>query len=381
MRFVLFYHSFVSCWNHGNAHFLRGVTRELIRLGHEVIVYEPEDGWSRTNAIADGGEAVFAEAAALVPGAILRTYWPDLLDLDLATEDADVVIVHEWNSPALIAAIGRQRLLGANHLLLFHDTHHRAVSAPSEMDALDQDGYDAVLAFGEVLREVYLRRGWVQRAYTWHEAADTALFRPLPRQTQDIDLIWIGNWGDDERSRELEAFLVNPATRLRLRTRIHGVRYPAHAHELLAKRNIDFAGWLPNHRVPQALARARVTVHVPRRPYTIALPGIPTIRMFEAFACGIPLVCSPWSDDERLFQSSSYLTASDEDMMTNAISMILADRDLSADLIDTGLRTIRERHTCAHRVAELLSIVESLRPACPPPHPRRLAHEQETAVS
>ena len=32
MKFVLFYHSFASCWNHGNAHFLRGVARELIRV-------------------------------------------------------------------------------------------------------------------------------------------------------------------------------------------------------------------------------------------------------------------------------------------------------------------------------------------------------------
>ena len=44
MRFVMLYHSLVSDWNHGNAHFLRGVARELLRRGHQVVVHEPTDG-------------------------------------------------------------------------------------------------------------------------------------------------------------------------------------------------------------------------------------------------------------------------------------------------------------------------------------------------
>src|SRR3954447_3504789 len=104
MKFVLFYHSFASCWNHGNAHFLRGIARELNCLGHKVVVYEPANGWSRNNALEeDGGAAILAEAAALVPGADVRIYEPATLDLDAALDSADVVIAHEWNDPELIA--------------------------------------------------------------------------------------------------------------------------------------------------------------------------------------------------------------------------------------------------------------------------------------
>jgi spore maturation protein CgeB len=361
MKVVLFYQSILSCWNHGNVHFLRGIARELIQSGHQVAVYEPEDGWSRTNALADGGIDVFAETALLTPGITIHTYRHDTLDLDQATDDADLVIVHEWNSPALVAAIGRQRIAGATYTLLFHDTHHRAVTAPAELDRLDIEGYDAVLAFGEVLRQIYLKRGWARRAFTWHEAADTALFHPLPSFGKDVDLIWIGNWGDDERSRELETFLINPAARLNLRTRVHGVRYPKHARDLLAARGIEYAGWIPNHRAPRAFSRARVTAHVPRCPYAAALPGIPTIRVFEALACGIPLVCSPWSDEEQLFPADCYLMANDENGMTRAISSVLSDHDLAWRLVESGLNAIRARHTCAHRVLALLSIVESLK--------------------
>jgi spore maturation protein CgeB len=55
MRVVMFYHSIVSDWNHGNAHFLRGVATELLARGHEVAVYEPKDGWSVTNLLREKG--------------------------------------------------------------------------------------------------------------------------------------------------------------------------------------------------------------------------------------------------------------------------------------------------------------------------------------
>ena len=73
-----------------------------------------------------------------------------------------------------------------------------------------------------------------RRAFCWHEAADTALFHPLPTDDKDVDLIWVGNWGDDERTQELATFLLDPATRLGLRVRIHGVRYPSSVRDDLA---------------------------------------------------------------------------------------------------------------------------------------------------
>lgn len=362
MRCVLFYHSFASCWNHGNAHFLRGIARELLRAGHEVAVHEPADGWSRANAVAEGGAAALAEASTLVPGVRVHQYHLDKLDVAAVTDDADLVLVHEWNDEALIAALGRRRIAGGRFLLLFHDTHHRAVSAPDAIERFDLDGYDAVLAFGDVLRQTYLDRGWGRHAYTWHEAADTALFRPLPEIEKDADIVWIGNWGDGERADELQHFLVAPVRRLGLRARVRGVRYPEHAREALKQNGITYEGWLPNHKVPAAFARARATVHVPRRPYVEALPGIPTIRVFEALACGVPLVSAPWDDVEGLFPPGCFLRARDEDEMTAALRLLLSDAALAEAGAQAGLAAIRARHTCAHRVNELLDIVAALRP-------------------
>lgn len=124
---------------------------------------------------------------------------------------------------------------------------------------------------------------------------------------------------------------------------------------------MDFAGWLPNHRVPEAFAKARLTVHVPRRHYVEMLPGIPTIRVFEALACGIPLISAPWQDSENLFPDGAYVSVRSGEEMARAMRPVLADEALRQDLIDTGLAAIRQRHSCAHRVQELLSIVAGLR--------------------
>ncbi|SNS10935.1 MULTISPECIES: glycosyltransferase [unclassified Azospirillum] len=361
MKIIFYTHSLMSDWNHGNAHFLRGVMRELARLGHEVLALEPADGWSRANLLADQGPAALARFSADFPGLASQTYGTDF-DHAAATADADLVIVHEWTAPALVALLGRLRRQGGGFTLLFHDTHHRAVSALPEIAGLNLGDYDGVLAFGEALRQRYLSAGWGRRVFTWHEAADTALFRPWPDLDKQGDLVWIGNWGDDERSAEIDQYLVEPVRRLGLAACVHGVRYPADALTRLAGAGIRYRGWIANADVPHAFARHRVTVHIPRRPYVESLPGIPTIRMFEALACGIPLVSAPWQDVEGLFRPGrDFLFARNGWEMQRHLSALLADRAMAAELAASGLATIQAAHTCRHRAAELLGIVAQVR--------------------
>jgi spore maturation protein CgeB len=359
MRIVGFYHSLVSDWNHGNAHFLRGVVRELQTRGHEVDVYEPRDGWSRRGLIAEAGERALGEFRAVFPTLQPRLYDLDAVSPEEAVAGAELVLVHEWTDPWLVRELGRLRRGGEPFVLLFHDTHHRAVTAPGELPPLN--GYDGVLAYGCALRDAYLERGLVEQAWTWHEAADVELFRPLRVPRRD-DLVWIGNWGDGEREDELDEFLIRPAKRLRLRGSVYGVRYPEKAISRLERAGLAYRGWTPNHRVPALFARHRLTVHVPRRPYLESLRGIPTIRPFEALACGIPLVCAAWEDTEGLFEPGrDYLVAHDGREMEAQIRRVLTEPALETSLARHGRRTILARHTCSHRVDELLRIVRELR--------------------
>ena len=111
----------------------------------------------------------------------------------------DLVLVHEWNEPSLVARIGSHHKRSRRYTLLFHDTHHRSVTDSDAMSRYDLSGYDGVLAFGASLAAVYRRNGWGRRVWVWHEAADVRRFKPVAAEKEG-DLVWIGNWGDDERT-------------------------------------------------------------------------------------------------------------------------------------------------------------------------------------
>ena len=356
MHVKLFYHSLVSDWNHGNAHFLRGIVAEMQSRGDTVDVFEPANSWSYENLVAEHGEAPIRAFESRFPNLRSTRYDLDTLDLDRALESADLVIVHEWNDHELVRRIGEHRRRNGNYNLFFHDTHHRSITDPDSMARYDLGGYDGVLAYGAVLRRIYLDRRWSKQVWTWHEAADTRVFQPLPSDNKEGDVVWIGNWGDDERAAELYEFLIEPVRNLGLKAKVYGVRYPKTAIAALKNAGIEYGGWLPNYEVPEVFGRFRATVHIPRRPYATALPGIPTIRPFEALACGIPLISSPWTDSEGLFTpGEDFLVARNGDEMRRHLTAVLNDSNLASSLARHGRETVLKRHTCGHRVDELMA--------------------------
>lgn len=358
MRIGLFYHSLVSDWNHGNAHFLRGIAAELIGRGCEVEVFEPEDGWSRQNLVVQEGPEAIRSFHRAFPGLTSTIYRLDNLPLE-RVERLDLVIVHEWNEPEVVAALGRLRR-SSGFRLLFHDTHHRAVTRPEEMSRFDLSGYDGALVFGAALARVYEQKAWLSPVWVWHEAADHRLFRPLANTDLAGDLVWVGNWGDGERSADLSRLLIEPAAEVGLTGNIYGVRYPPEAVARLRRAGLSYRGWTANHEVPQLFSSHRLTVHIPRRPYLKELSGVPTIRLFEALACGIPLIVARWCDEEGMFDGDEYLRVQTATEMRVLMRRLLYDAELVERLCSRGPETIAARHTSRHRVDELFAIVEQM---------------------
>jgi len=387
MRFRFFAHSWLSDWNHGNAHFLRGLTEALARRGHEVRVYEevpgPGGGWSLANLLTEpGGAAAIAQVRAAFPRMDLRFYGgggplhPALAALGVPRvrswreelRGAEWVIAHEWNPPELFHWLLAQRQRHGFRCLL-HNTHHRAVTEATMLERTPVAQFDGVLAFGESLRKRYAQAG-AKRSFVFHEAADTGHFRP-GAEAPTWDVAWIGNWGDEERTAELEEYLLGPVQRLGLRAQVFGVRYPAAAVERLQACGISFGGYLPNLAAPAVYARAKVAVHIPRRPYAQALPGIPTIRVFEALACGAALVCAPWNDCEALFEPGrDFASVADGAAMTAAVEQLIGQEEQRRQWSARGAAAIAARHTCAHRAQELEAICQTIsREARPDPAP------------
>src|SRR3954470_22446917 len=259
LKMRLFAHSWRSDWNHGNAHFLRGLAYELTKAGHEVRCYEPEDSWSLANLMQEGerGQQSLSQFRGLFPELDIRTYsqpcFQEFAEHEL--RDANVVIVHEWNSPELVDAVLQLRK-HFHFAALLHDTHHRAYTSPQQISLLQVNRFDGVLAFGDVIRELYLERFKARRAWTFHEAADVAHFFPVPSDVK-TDVNWIGNWGDEERTRELNEFLIDPLSTLKPeKAAVYGVRYPSSAQARLRRAGIDYRGYLPNLSAPDVYSRS-----------------------------------------------------------------------------------------------------------------------------
>ncbi len=368
LRIAYFAHSVRSDWNNGNAHFLRGLLRCLGEAGHAVRIFEPANGWSYENLQSEPqGEQALRQFSTAYPGLHVTTY--DLSpgsEIELlagALQNTDVVIVHEWNPPELTnRLLGHRDALGFR--LLFHDTHHRASSSPEQIRLLGVDRFDGVVVFGEALRRIYCQRFGIARVLTLHEAADTDVFYPRvgARKTEDAveDAVWIGNWGDGERSAEIREFLLRPVAALGASCRIYGVRYPEDGLEALRQAGVRYEGYLPNLEAPAVYASAKLTVHIPRQQYAGAMDGIPTIRVFEALACGIPLLSAPWRDSEHLFREDDFCMVRSGAAMQAGMASLLANPAAAEDQAERGLETVRARHTCRHRAQELTAFCEEL---------------------
>lgn len=361
LRIAYFAHSIRSDWNNGNAHFLRGLLRNLGELGHEVTVFEPATEWSIENLSAEPlGDTSLRQFAAIYADLKIVTYTHTGEHAFLEQlAGADFVILHEWNAPALAQTLlDLREQLGFK--LVFHDTHHRASSSPESIAQFGIDRFDGVLAFGDSLRRIYAERFGMTNVWTLHEAADTAVFKPLPGTRKTDDVVWIGNWGDDERSAEIKQFLLDPAAALPdRRMTIYGVRYPDEGLAALKLSGVHYGGYLPNLAAPSVYAAARLTVHIPRQQYaTAAMTGIPTIRVFEALACGIPLISAPWADTERVFREGDYVSVRNAGEMRRTMEFLLADPEAAESHALRGLETVLARHTCRHRAEQLTTIFE-----------------------
>ena len=209
----------------------------------------------------------------------------------------------------------------------------------------------------EALAGAYARRARRPHGvHLWPGAADlrvldrrdrSAGFEPPPLS----DLVWVGDF-NDHAEEVLEEFLLHPIRTLNLRATIYGVRYPARARMAIERAGADYRGYLPDHAVPWALVRARVTLALPRR----AAPASPP---FAALACGVPVVSA--APDDALFEPGrDFLAARSGREMAAQISALLGDAAKARAIATQGRAAVLARHTCAHRVAALLEILRGL---------------------
>lgn len=352
MKFAIFGLTVSSSWGNGHATLWRGLVRALGAAGHQVCFYERDVPWyaeHRDLTALEGGEL------------ILYSDWADIAARAGSVLDADALFVTSYCPDAVAAS----RLLAdqARGTTVFYDMDTPVtlgrLAAGETVDYLPPEGlggFDLVLSYtgGPALAALERQLG-ARRTAPLYGHVDPAVHRPVaPDPVFAGHLSYLGTYAED-RQALVEALFLSPArARPELRFVLGGSGYP---ESFPWEDNVFFMRHVapPDH--PAFFCSSRLTLNVTRRDMA-AMGWCPSGRIFEAAACGVPIVSDDWDGLDAFF------TPGQEILLADTAGDVLAalDRD------DAELRRIaaaaRERtlaeHSSAARAHELVGLLESL---------------------
>ncbi|HYF57127.1 MAG TPA: glycosyltransferase [Salinarimonas sp.] len=354
MKIVVFGLTVSSSWGNGHATLWRGLIRALHARGHSVVFFErdvPYYAANRDLAEIPGGELVLyadwegARASARrhlgdADVAMVTSYCPDGIeatDLVLAAS-RPVRVFYDLDTPVTLSRL-------------------QAGETTTYIGPTGLGGFDLVLSYtgGAALDALRDDLG-ARRVAPLYGHVDPAVHRPVePVEAFRADLSYMGTYAPD-RQAALEALLVEPA-RLRPDRRflIGGAQYPG---DFPWTPNIFFVRHLPPPTHPGFFSSSRLTLNVTRAAMA-AMGWCPSGRLFEAAACGCPILSDAWEGLDAFFEPGrEILTASTTEDAVAAL-------DLSdAEIARIG-RAARERalaeHTSARRADTLVVLLEGAR--------------------
>jgi spore maturation protein CgeB len=343
--------SITSSWGNGHATTYRALVRELARLGHRVTFLERDVPWYAEHRDAPnpvGCEVVLYE---------------NLRDLarkgDALVRRADVVIVGSYVPDGI--AVARWVLDIARGIRAFYD-----IDTPVTLRKLERGEheyiepalvprFDLYLSFtGGPTLDVLERLHGSPAARHLACSVDPQSYRPTRAQRR-YALGYLGTYSED-RQPILERLLVEPARRLRGEAFVvGGASYPKH---LTWPRNIERIEHVPPSDHPAFYCAQRATLNVTRADM-VAAGYSPSVRLFEAAACGVPILSDRWPGIDRYFDPGSEIVLVDDaDDVLRALQDIPSP-ELSAIGRRARARVLRD-HTAAARARELLGYVGEL---------------------
>ena len=346
MKLVVFGLTVSSSWGNGHATLWRALIRALGARGHRVVFFErdvPYYAAHRDLTTLDGHRlALYEEWRLIVP------------DAERELADADVGMVTSY-CPDAQAAI---RLVCASRapVRAFYDLDTPVTLSRLErrerVEYVPPDGlgaFDLVLSYtgGEALRALQDRLG-ARRVMPLYGSVDPDVHQPTTAVAAfRADLSYLGTYADD-RQAALTELLLEPA-RLEPHRRflIGGSQYPASFRWAL---NLFYMPHVAPSDHPAFYSSSSFTLNVTRGAMA-AMGWCPSGRLFEAAACGVPIVSDWWTGLDAFFEPSrEIVVARDRHDVIDALHW-------DADRRERMGRAARERtlsqHTSAHRARDL----------------------------
>jgi spore maturation protein CgeB len=355
MRLVVFGLSVTSSWGNGHATLWRALCRGLARRGHRTTFFERDVPWYAENRDATGQ-----------PGLEVVLY-PDWTAVEAAARralrEADAAIVTSYCPDGPAASRLAQEAPGPAARVFYDlDTpvtldRLAAGERPDYLPPEGLGGFDLVLSYtgGTALERLRGMLG-ARRTAPLYGSVDPDLHRPVPPpgERPRADLSYIGTYAAD-RQAALERLLIEPARRLPdRRFVVAGAQYP---RDFPWTPNIFFQRHQPPGDHPGFFAASRLTLNVTRR--AMAESGwCPSGRLFEAAACGTPVLSDRWEGLDAFYApGEEILIAQDTGEAIAAVS--LEDAALARIGARARARTLEE-HGCDRRAAELVALLEGV---------------------
>ncbi|HEU4642438.1 MAG TPA: glycosyltransferase [Gemmatimonadaceae bacterium] len=353
MKLVIFGLSVSSSWGNGHATLWRGLIAALSRRGHSVVFIERDVPYYAAHR--DLHE--LASPARLM----LHDSWEEVVPLaqrELADADVAMVTSYCHDGPAACALV----LDSGAPVRVFYDldtpvtlSRLREGASVPYLPPEGLGGFDLVLSYtgGAALVELRRRLG-ATRVAPLYGHVDPDVHCPVPRVPDYFaDLSYLGTYAED-RQTALERLFVAPARRLpHRRFLIGGAQYP---HSFPWTENIHFKRHLPPSEHPAFYGSSRLTLNVTRR--AMAEMGYcPSGRLFEAAACGAPVLSDEWEGLDAFF------TPGQEVLVARDTEDAMAAIELSDERLAQIARAARERtlaeHTADHRALQLEALLDA----------------------
>jgi spore maturation protein CgeB len=350
MKLVIFGLTMSSSWGNGHATLWRGLTRGLGELGHRIVFFEKDVPYYAAHRDRTD-----------FPGVELRLYqaWEeDLPAIRRELSDADVGMVTSYCPDAIAAS--DLVLSSAAELKIFYD-----LDTPVTLDELKRGksidyigprglgDFDLVLSYtgGTALEELRQRLGAREVQPLYGSVDPQTHFPVTARDTYCSNLSYLGTYASD-RQAALETFFVEPARHLPLQKfLLGGAQYP---DAFPWAENIYFVRHLPPAEHPAFFSSSRLTLNITRA--AMAQMGFcPSGRLFEAAACGVPMVSDIWQGLDHFFAlGSEILPACDTEDVMNALT--LSDAELRNVALAARERVLTE-HTARKRAEQLENLL------------------------
>ncbi|HEY8570948.1 CgeB family protein [Phenylobacterium sp.] len=356
MKLVVLGLSLSSSWGNGHATTYRALLRAFAERGHEILFLERDVPWYG-GAHRDLARPDFCDLRLYADLGALHLRWRE------AVEQADAVIVGSYVPDGV--AVGRWVQKTARGVTAFYDIDTPvtlAKLAGGDHEYLTPElipGYDVYLSFtgGPTLRRLEKHYG-SPAARPLYCSVDAEVYRPLD-EPRRWDLSYLGTYSPD-RQPTLERLLIEPARRApHLKFCVAGPQYPA---DIDWPKNVERLEHVPPAEHPAFYAASRFTLNVTRADM-IAAGWSPSVRLFEAGACGVPIISDVWQGLDALFRPD------DEIVLAETSDQVIHTLTRTSEPARQGMAfaarsKILKAHTAAHRAAELETHLEEAIAVC-----------------